>query len=134
MIALMIVAIIVIIFIAIFIIFGDEIKTVKGRDPAAKSLLEVLLLYPGLHALVLYRIRRGDPGRCLKIPAIYFQIAFIRHQRIPGETPLNGKVIQEFRDQGFHFPFTTNALITTPGLKFLLISRSTECISEVIRS
>jgi len=56
MIALMIVAIIVIIFIAIYIIFGNEIKTVKERDPAAKSLLEVLLLYPGLHALVLYRI------------------------------------------------------------------------------
>jgi len=48
--------IIVIIFMAIYIIFADEIKTVKGRDPAAKSALEVLLLYPGLHALVLYRI------------------------------------------------------------------------------
>ncbi len=41
---------------AIYIIFTDEIKTVKDRDPAAKSALEVLLLYPGLHALVFYRI------------------------------------------------------------------------------
>ena len=41
---------------AIYIIFADEIKTIKGRDPAAKSALEVLLLYPGLHALVFYRI------------------------------------------------------------------------------
>ncbi len=41
---------------AIYIIFADEIKTVKDRDPAAKSALEVLLLYPGLHALVFYRI------------------------------------------------------------------------------
>ena len=48
--------IIVIIFMAIYILFSDEIKTVKDRDPAAKSALEVLLLYPGLHALVLYRI------------------------------------------------------------------------------
>jgi serine O-acetyltransferase len=40
----------------IYIIFNDEIKTVKDRDPAAKSALEVLLLYPGLHALVFYRI------------------------------------------------------------------------------
>ncbi len=48
--------ILVIVFIAIYILFFDEIKTVKDRDPAAKSALEVLLLYPGLHALVFYRI------------------------------------------------------------------------------
>jgi serine O-acetyltransferase len=41
---------------AIYVIFIDEIKTVKDRDPAAKSALEVLLFYPGLHALVFYRI------------------------------------------------------------------------------
>jgi len=44
------------VFIAIYFIFIDEINTVKERDPAAKSGLEVLLLYPGLHALVYYRI------------------------------------------------------------------------------
>jgi len=43
-------------FMAIYIIFSDEIKTIKERDPAAKSAVEVLLLYPGLHALVFYRI------------------------------------------------------------------------------
>jgi serine O-acetyltransferase len=48
--------IIIIIYLAIYILFSDEIKTVKDRDPAAKSALEVLLLYPGLHALVFYRI------------------------------------------------------------------------------
>ena len=47
---------IIIVFLVIYIVFGDEIKTVKERDPAAKSALEVLLLYPGLHALVIYRI------------------------------------------------------------------------------
>jgi serine O-acetyltransferase len=40
----------------IFLIFADEIRTVKERDPAAKSVLEILLLYPGLHALVFHRI------------------------------------------------------------------------------
>jgi serine O-acetyltransferase len=44
------------IFMVIFFIFTDEIKTVKDRDPAATGILEILLLYPGLHALVFYRI------------------------------------------------------------------------------
>lgn len=47
---------IIIAFILIYVFFSDEIKTVKDRDPAAKSSLEVLLLYPGLHAQVIYRI------------------------------------------------------------------------------
>jgi len=47
---------IVIKYMAIYIIFADEIKTIKDRDPAAKSALEVLFLYPGLHALVAYRV------------------------------------------------------------------------------
>jgi serine O-acetyltransferase len=46
----------VVILAAIFFIFIDEINTVKERDPAAASVLEVLLLYPGLHALVFYRL------------------------------------------------------------------------------
>ena len=58
MIALLIILILlcVIKFMAIYIIFADEIKTIKERDPAAKSAVEVLLLYPGLHALVMYRV------------------------------------------------------------------------------
>ena len=56
MINLLIILAIVILFMVIYIIFADEIKTVKDRDPAAKSALEVLLLYPGLHALVFYRV------------------------------------------------------------------------------
>ena len=43
-----------ILLIAIF--FRQEIKAAQQRDPAAKSFLEVLLLYQGLHALVSYRI------------------------------------------------------------------------------
>jgi len=33
-----------------------DIRAVFERDPAAKSLLEVLLCYPGLHAIILHRI------------------------------------------------------------------------------
>jgi len=42
----------------------DEIETVLRHDPAARSRLEILLCYPGLHALLFYRLahwlwRRG---------------------------------------------------------------------------
>ena len=36
----------------------DTIKSIKKRDPAAKSLIEIILLYPGVHALVGYHIAR----------------------------------------------------------------------------
>jgi serine O-acetyltransferase len=52
---MIILLIIVIAFLSIYIIFGEDIKTIQERDPAAKNPLEVLLLYPGLHALVFYR-------------------------------------------------------------------------------
>ncbi len=45
-----------IIFVVIKLLFNNEINLIKERDPAAKSSLEVLLLYPGLHAQVVYRI------------------------------------------------------------------------------
>jgi len=41
-------------FISIF--FYSDIRAVQKRDPAAKSFLEVILLYQGLHALIIYRI------------------------------------------------------------------------------
>ncbi|EOD00076.1 serine O-acetyltransferase [Caldisalinibacter kiritimatiensis] len=34
----------------------EDIKAILERDPAAKSVLEVLLNYPGLHAIMFYRI------------------------------------------------------------------------------
>ncbi len=34
----------------------EDIKTIYEKDPAAENLLEVLLCYPGLHALILHRI------------------------------------------------------------------------------
>ncbi len=37
----------------------EDVKTTRERDPAAKSDLEVLLLYPGVHALLAYRLAHG---------------------------------------------------------------------------
>ncbi len=42
--------------ILIAIFFHDEIAEAKKKDPAAKSFLEILLLYQGLHAIVSYRV------------------------------------------------------------------------------
>ncbi len=42
--------------VAIIIIFSDEIKSTKDRDPAATNTFEILLTYAGLHALILHRI------------------------------------------------------------------------------
>ncbi|MFA5411184.1 MAG: serine O-acetyltransferase EpsC [Candidatus Omnitrophota bacterium] len=36
--------------------FRNEIKSARRKDPAARSFLEVLLLYQGLHALISHRI------------------------------------------------------------------------------
>jgi serine O-acetyltransferase len=36
--------------------FKEDIRTIKDRDPAAKNAVEVLLCYPGLHAIWLHRI------------------------------------------------------------------------------
>lgn len=40
----------------ISIFFYQDIRAAQKRDPAAKSFLEVLLLYQGLHALVAHRV------------------------------------------------------------------------------
>lgn len=34
----------------------EDIKTIYDKDPAAENILEVLLCYPGLHALIMHRI------------------------------------------------------------------------------
>jgi len=36
--------------------FIDDVKVVFKRDPAARNLIEVLFMYPGLHAILLHRI------------------------------------------------------------------------------
>jgi serine O-acetyltransferase len=37
----------------------NDIRAVMERDPAVKSVFEVLLCYPGLHALIMHRIAHG---------------------------------------------------------------------------
>ena len=38
------------------IVSSDDISAVFAKDPAAKSVLEVLLCYPGLQAMAFYRV------------------------------------------------------------------------------
>ena len=53
---MIVVLIIVAIYIFIAALFNSEVKAVFERDPAAKNILEVILLYSGLHAIIAYRI------------------------------------------------------------------------------
>ncbi len=60
----------------VFKTFAADLRMVFERDPAARNLLEVLLCYPGLHALWVYRI-----AHCLEkwgipvVPRLLSQIA-----------------------------------------------------------
>ena len=40
-----------------FKLMREDMKEVFARDPAARSMLEVLFCYPGLHALWFHRLR-----------------------------------------------------------------------------
>ncbi|MEB3287649.1 MAG: serine O-acetyltransferase EpsC [Vampirovibrionales bacterium] len=44
---------------AVFNTMADDIRSVMARDPAAKSPLEVILCYPGLHAVWLHRLNHS---------------------------------------------------------------------------
>lgn len=46
----------------------DDINNIKDKDPAAKSIFEIILLYPGFHALLSYRI--ANKLKKWKIPFI----------------------------------------------------------------
>lgn len=52
-----------------FKIMREDIQTVFAKDPAARSTLEVLLCYPGLHALWLHRLAHFLWQRRLRLPA-----------------------------------------------------------------
>ncbi len=52
----------------------EDIQTVFERDPAAKSWLEILLLYPGVHALIGYRLaHKFYQWRCFFIARLISQ-------------------------------------------------------------
>jgi len=54
----------------------DDVDAIFERDPAARSLIEVLLCYPGLHAVMLHRISHGLYKRGLIVlPRIISNIA-----------------------------------------------------------
>jgi len=53
----------------------EDIKTIYKKDPAAHNLLEVILCYPGLHALLVHRI--SHKLYMWKIPVIPRFISFI---------------------------------------------------------
>jgi serine O-acetyltransferase len=47
----------------------EDVRTALARDPAARSSLEVVLAYPGVHALWLHRLAHGLYRRRRVIPA-----------------------------------------------------------------
>ncbi len=47
----------------------EDIDTIMTRDPAARSRLEVVLCYPGVHAMLAYRVSHWFWGRNLKLLA-----------------------------------------------------------------
>lgn len=53
----------------------DDIKTIYKKDPAAQNLLEVMLCYPGLHALLVHRF--SHKLYKWKIPVLPRFISFI---------------------------------------------------------
>src|SRR6202023_1566621 len=42
-----------------FATIREQIDTVFRRDPAARSVLEIVLCYPGFHAMLLHRMAHG---------------------------------------------------------------------------
>ena len=53
---LSVLGIIILTMLAVSILFRYEIEAALARDPAARNYSEVMLLYSGLHALILYRL------------------------------------------------------------------------------
>lgn len=47
----------------------EDISSVFARDPAAQSLLDVIFVYPGFHAIVLHRLSHGLWVKGIKFPA-----------------------------------------------------------------
>jgi serine O-acetyltransferase len=48
---------------------SEMLRTIRERDPAARSNLEILLTYPGLHAIALHRAASWLYLRDLRLPA-----------------------------------------------------------------
>ncbi|MEZ4500744.1 MAG: serine O-acetyltransferase [Thermomicrobiales bacterium] len=48
---------------------SEEIQTIKQRDPAARSTLEIVLVYPGFHALQMHKVASRLHRQGFKLPA-----------------------------------------------------------------
>ena len=55
--------------IAIWTLLREDIGCVKARDPAARHTLEIVLTYPGVHAVIFYRFANRLWKRNLRFPA-----------------------------------------------------------------
>ncbi len=53
----------------VFKTLREDISSIRERDPAARSGLEVILCYPGLHALMFYRLSHWLWGKDFKVAA-----------------------------------------------------------------
>ena len=53
----------------VFALLREDVHCVFERDPAARSRVEVLTTYPGIHALLLHRLAHALWSRQLRYPA-----------------------------------------------------------------
>ena len=58
---------------------SDDIQAVLERDPAARSKLEVLLCYPGLHAVVIHRGAHALAARLVAVGASAVAVRPLAH-------------------------------------------------------
>ncbi len=73
---LVILLIVVAVLIIVRIAFASEVKACFERDPAARHLVEVLLTYSGLHAIICYRIAHAlDRLRIPVLPRLIMTVA-----------------------------------------------------------
>ncbi|NLO26963.1 MAG: serine O-acetyltransferase [Actinobacteria bacterium] len=57
-------------------LFASDIKAIRQRDPAARNLFEILVCYPGLHAVWLHRLAHSLWGRNVPcVPRVISQVA-----------------------------------------------------------
>ena len=52
-----------------FAAIREQIDTIFHEDPAAKSVLEIILCYPGFHAVLLHRVAHKLYQAGLNLPA-----------------------------------------------------------------
>ena len=130
-------------------VFADEVKACFERDPAARNLVEVLLTYAGLHAVIAYRIAHAlETARIPVLPRWIMSVArwatgieihpaatigrglFIDHGMgvVIGETAVIGDGVTIFqgvtlggtgKDRGKRHPTIGNHVVIGTGAKVL---------------